>query len=437
MASATALPFSRHDPARWTPLAVFLVALAVRLTLVLLHPRPLVSDELDYDQLGWTLATTGRFETDGHPTAYHMPGYPAFVAATYAVFGRSLTAIGIVQGVIDSVTAFLLTLLVPRGRPRAALGLGLLWAFLPAAVLFSSQMFTETIFVFGLIGLTVILSKPRNLSSPAACTVGAILGGLVLIRPVAAILIPTIPLLVPPRPARIRFLLLSFAWLPLGLWTVRNALVMHKLVLATFLGANLLIANHPGATGRYTTEPIPHGNVRGEAASDSASFRIAMRHIGTNPGDFLERGGKKLLLLLISEGELVTGHFSPKALDASAHYLEKHRAVPAWLHLLVSLPTAIVVILGSFGLATRTRDRISTIFAALAVGTVISVLFFIGSSRYRFPLMPFFALFSTEFLADARSRLAGARPLMLWLAAGVSLLLIVVWAVEFYLAHRG
>jgi hypothetical protein len=62
-------------------------------------------------------------------------------------------------------------------------------------------------------------------------------------------------------------------------------------------------------------------------------------------------------------------------------------------------------------------------------------LFFIGSSRYRFPLMPFLALFSTEFLADARTRLAGARPLRLALACGFSLLVIVVWAVELHLAH--
>ena len=185
MAPATALPMTRRDPARWIPLAVFLVALAVRVTLVLLHPRPLVSDELDYDQLGWTLANTGRLETEGHPTAYHMPGYPAFVAATYAIFGRSLTAVGIVQGILDSVTAVLLSLLVTRRHPRAALGLGLTWAFLPAAVLFSSQMFTETVFVFGLISLTVILSNGRTLSGPVACAVGALMGGLILIRPVA------------------------------------------------------------------------------------------------------------------------------------------------------------------------------------------------------------------------------------------------------------
>jgi len=435
LASVTAPPISRHDAAKWIPLAVFLVALAVRVTFVLLHPRPLVSDELDYDQLGWTLATTGRLETDGHPTAYHMPGYPAFVAATYALFGRSLGALGIVQGVIDSVTAVLLTLLVPRTQPRAALGLGLTWAFLPAAVLFSSQMFTETVFVFGLVGLTVLLSRARTFSSSAACAVGAILGGLILIRPVAAILILVVPLLVPPRSARIRLLLISFACVPLVLWTVRNALVMHKFVLATFLGVNLLIANHPGATGSYSVQSVPRVNARGEAATDSASFQVAMHQIGKNPGDFLERGGRKLLLLLISEGELEVGHFSPKAHDTSARYLEKLRAVPAWLHLLVSLPTALVLILGSFGLATRAHDRTDTIFAALAIGTVVSVLFFIGSSRYRFPLMPFLALFSTEFLADARSRLAGVRPLRLVLACGFSLLVIVVWVVEFYLAH--
>jgi hypothetical protein len=430
---AHALP--RCDPTGTVLLSVFVIALVVRVAFVLLYPRPLLSDELDYDQLGWTLAKTGRFEVDGHPTAYHLPGYPAFIAATYAVFGRSPTALKIVQGVLDSFTALLLSLLVAKRYPRAALGMGVFWSLFPAAILFSSQVFSETVFVFALIGLATFVSNAPRISSPAACALGIVLGGLTLIRPVAGLLIPTVPFLFHPRPARVRALLVSFACLPLLLWTLRNALVMHRPGLTTLVGANLLIANHPGATGRYGVGSLPEVKARDEAASDSANVAAAIRYIRDDPKSFLARGAKKLLLLFTSEGELAVGHFSPSAGDASARYLEKLRAVPLWLHLLVSLPTAVVLVLGSFGLATRANDSSEKIFVALAVATAVSVIAFIGSSRYRFPLIPFLALFSAELLAAGRSRFAGPRWPRIALACSATVLVALVWAAEFHMVH--
>jgi hypothetical protein len=43
-----------------------------------------VSDFATYDALGWQLVTNGELPA----SAYRTPGYPAFLAAVYAVFGH-------------------------------------------------------------------------------------------------------------------------------------------------------------------------------------------------------------------------------------------------------------------------------------------------------------------------------------------------------------
>ena len=402
---------------------------------MLLHPRPLLSDELDYDQLGWTLATTGQFATDGHPTAYHMPGYPAFVAAVYAGFGRSPIAVKIAQAILDSCTALFLSLLVSKSFPRAALGMGLFWAFFPAAILFSGQLFSETLLVFIVVGVTAFVTRARSVSWVGACTLGAALGASALIRPVACILVPIVALLVPSRPARLRALLVGIACVPVLFWVHRNAVVMHRPVLSTLSGANLLIANYPGATGRYSVK-APGVTARDEAAMDSAATAEAKRYILDDPKGFLVRGAHKVLLLLTSEGELAVGYFSPKAQDPSARYREKLRAVPVWIYLLVSLPTAVTLIVGFFRLATRRVDSTEIIFLALALATVVSVIPFLGSARYRFPLMPYFALFSVELLATGPSRFKGVAWPRIAIACGAAVLVVLVWAAEWSVVHR-
>src|SRR5258705_4697307 len=49
-------------------LPVFAVALLLRLVVLHSQPRQLQSDEIDYDALGWSLASTGSYSIDGHPT---------------------------------------------------------------------------------------------------------------------------------------------------------------------------------------------------------------------------------------------------------------------------------------------------------------------------------------------------------------------------------
>src|SRR5262249_7822291 len=95
---------------------VGLFALLVRmvsLTAVLgLHsPIPHRFDDGIYHDLGRSIAAGQGMSFGGHPCAIVSPGYPAFIAASYAAFGVDPAGPRIVQAVLGAGTAVLLSLL--------------------------------------------------------------------------------------------------------------------------------------------------------------------------------------------------------------------------------------------------------------------------------------------------------------------------------------
>ncbi len=375
---------------RWIPAAIFALALLLRLTFIATNPRPLRSDEIDYDNLGWTLATTGSYATDGHPTAYRPVGYPAAIAAVYAVVGHHPAAVTIVQA-----------------DRRAGILAGATWAVLPAAILFASQLFSECLTVFALV-LFLHLANAIEISPQRARAVGLHLGFMTLLRPlVSGFFALAAPLaLLSKNPAR-RVAMLAFVLVPIGLWAARNALVIGAPVITTSVGTNLFIGNRPGATGSYApvdpTDAPPGGDT--ELTRDAAAGRAAFQSIQTAPLEAAVRLIKKVAFLLTSEGELVAGHFAGEVPEGT-RYRERLRSVPPWLHILVSGPTAIVMILGILGLGSRRPDRIGRLFYALLFATVLSCAIFFGGSRFRFPLLVLLVGFAAEFVVNWRARVS-------------------------------
>jgi 4-amino-4-deoxy-L-arabinose transferase-like glycosyltransferase len=419
----------------WAPLAILTVALVLRVGLVLLHPRPLTSDELDYDELAWSLAKSGTYQIHGHPTAYRPIGYPAIVGLGYVIFGRSPIAIRLLQSVFDSFTALLLYRLLAVRDRLAGLYAGLMWAVFIPAMLFSGQMFSETIFAFLLVLLVYLLSRwAKENKSPFAA--GLVLGGLVLIKPMIIIFTPILVFtLARMKSWRKSLALLTWACLPIALWLGRNTVELRTPALTTSTGINLLIGNNPQATGGYSSVPAPSSG-SSEKSADSAAIRMALQYIRENPWQAAQTVVKKVLLLMSSDGELAVGNFSDAAATSGLRFRERFRSVPVWVHLLVSLPSALLLIIGTFGLATREPDMFGTVFYSLLAAILVSTIVFFGGSRFRFPLMPFLAGFAGEAIAQARLRtrkLVGWRlalPLMVCSAC------VLVWASEFYLIYR-
>ena len=205
--------------------AIAVLALVLRLAFIAARERPLFSDEIDYDRLGWTLAFTGRYTDDGVPTAYRPVGYPALVAAVYSVAGHRPEAVLILQAFVDAASTVLLFILAGGGRLGfVAAGL---WAAFPLAILYTDLLMPETAFTAILLAAACLTRRAFPSTALRALTLGALVGTAALMRPAALLLIAALPLAFRAERMRITraWIALAGVLLVVGPWLVRNSIV--------------------------------------------------------------------------------------------------------------------------------------------------------------------------------------------------------------------
>ena len=397
-------------------------ALLLRLAFVGWHERPLVSDEIDYDRLGWTLATTGTYSDEGHPTAYRPIGYPAVVAGIYAIAGRRPWAIHLAQAALGAASVLLMFLI--GGGGKAGLLAAWLWAVYPPALIYTDLLMPEATFTALLIGAVYLAERGALGKRSSALLLGAAIGFLALVKAMALLLLPTLPLaarMERVRPVHVAVLVLG-GLLVVGPWVVRNWRVVGYPTMATSTGANLLIGNHPSATGGYAPDipPAMISKEQTEAGRSREELRTAIRYAGDNPIRFLKNGLKKEAHLFGSEGGMLVWAFHPSPGDSSTRLREKYRSLPVWLHVAVSGAYAIVILIGTLGAFTYPRGPTRAFFLAVLTATLVTSFVFYGGARYHFPLMPFLALFAANW---AVRRHAGPTP---W-NRGQAVAVVAVW----------
>lgn len=160
----------RTPDARWL-LAILVLALLVRiLAVAYVHPSPRdgrYDDSVWYDTTAWHLAAGEGYvfdpavwktaggtriypdEQELSPTALWPPGYPVTLAVVYKLTGDSLNAARALNIVFGTATAGLVFLIARRLFDRmTAVFAGGAMALLPAHVLFTTVLLSETYFGF-------------------------------------------------------------------------------------------------------------------------------------------------------------------------------------------------------------------------------------------------------------------------------------------------
>jgi len=132
--------------------AALALGLALRLWLVGTYPFE-AGDTPLYEALARSLVAHGSYslEVDGQllPVNVRMPGYPAFLAASHALFGPGFQPVRVAQAVLDTLTCLLAGLvaglLAPAERRRRAFLAGLwLAALCPFCASYASAILAET-----------------------------------------------------------------------------------------------------------------------------------------------------------------------------------------------------------------------------------------------------------------------------------------------------
>jgi tetratricopeptide (TPR) repeat protein len=409
-------------------IGIFAVALALRLAhLWQLRASPflevVLGDSATYDAWARTLAAGNWL---GDEVFFQAPLYPYFLGVLYATLGDAQLLVRGVQCVLSALACALVAqagaLLFSRGAGIAA---GLLLATYAPSI-FLDALLQKSVLDLVFVALVLWLAA-RLLRDPGrglALALGLSVGGLALARENALILAGVLGLwlLRFPGVATGRRLALA-AVFTAGIGAVlapialRNWWVGGELHLTTSqFGANLYIGNHPGAPGGY--EPlVPGHGVEHERQDIQALAEHAMgrpltagevsdywtgrvvEYVRSEPGDFARLMGRKLALL-VSTIELV----DTEDQYATADYSWPLRVAGIWGHFGVLLPLATI---GVFVTWPR-RRALWWLHAAIAAYASTLLIFYVVT-RYRYPVVPFLALFAGAGIAGAAAW-ARARP---------------------------
>jgi hypothetical protein len=231
-----------------------LAGLGLRLFLVLRYPVADSGDAPFYIDLAWNWLKNSvyGFPIDGvlTPVDMRVPGYPAFLASVFSVFGKASRPVMIAQACLDVVTCFVIALIAARLAPedsRRPVTNVALWlaALCPFIANYSAVILTETLCVFlGAVAILVLLDAFRRDSGDVAergwnrWFLGGILAGFgTLVRPETPLLLLAAGLVLVAkwrkptdwaRLIRAGTLMAAGLVLPLLPWAARNWRTLHE-----------------------------------------------------------------------------------------------------------------------------------------------------------------------------------------------------------------
>ncbi len=402
-------------------LALFVLALAARITVAMADPHP-VWDGVIYMR-GATDIAAGRGYTHRIlvkdlgsrpplPTAFYPVGHPLALAAAIFVAGdrraspsspTNLRATLALQLLLGALHAPLVWLLARRFvKRKRALTAGLAVALWPQSVLLSVSWFGEPLFTLLLLLAAIAIARRRRFGSA-----GAILGAAALVRP-TAILISACTWLATRgsirAKARASALSLGVTLCVLSPWAVRNKIELGSwVIVSTNGGVNALI----GTFGSGTYASVPNGEdcskTLAEVPKDRCRSARAAARWRAAPLDQLKRAGIKTAATLF-------GASSPA--DA---YREAIGGGPPWLSSLgdaCSFLHVMLLVAACVGVAQMRASRRSAL--EIALPAIVSILaahaLTIGGDRYNAPLVPFFIVLASAASVQRGTRMYASSP---------------------------
>lgn len=412
---------------------IFAVALAVRLIhLWQLRDTPffdtLLGDANGYDKWAVRLAAGDWIGSD---VFYQAPLYPYFLGVVYAVFGRDLLVVRIIQGLIGSASCALVGMAAARLFSReVSLVAGLALALWAPAIFFDSLLQKSVLDMFFICATLWMVAGIDNASRWRWLGLGAAMGALALTRENALLLIGVIAIYAVQRPFSDRatdvlrthnsiverpentrrtsverllpFIIgLAVVFLPV---VARNYSLDGGFYLTTSqFGSNFYIGNNPNADGTYASIRFGRGAPEferldaKEVAEESAGRALspaevssfwtgrALGYITSQPLSWLKLTGRKVLLLFNHTEMLDT-----ESQESYAEFSTPLRILGRFGHFGVLMPLAIAGVIATW----PDRRRLWLVYA-LALAYAASVVMFFVFARYRYPLVPFLILFAT------------------------------------------
>lgn len=401
---------SRGSTSRWA-IAIFLIALALRLSYVAFAERPPISDEQYYDGLAQALAAGEGYTSGGVPTAYWPVGYPALLAIFYKLFGHNFLPVLIFQSLLGAATA---AALVPLGREfgsgAAGRAAGLIVALAPNQLAYAARLFPAVVSAFALVAIALLVLKTRGFRG-AACA-GVVTGVAALVAPVMLVSVPAA--LVADSFRRLKFptvvaraaVLAAVAAAVVAPWTYRNWRVFGEFVpISTNGGVNLWIGNNPNATGAYnypTSRINPLFMTEGELARDRLGREFSWYFMKHNTEQFLLLAIPKFAytygadISAFQYGDIARGVDSVASAKRFPARLAQCYYAVLWVGFVLGL---IKTRRWIFRGGRTSKIPLAALLVWPAALTSVYIVFF-GGGRFHFPMLPFMAVVAAFAVTD-------------------------------------
>jgi len=215
----------------------------------------IVRDGRVYHELASTLLETGRFakSSASPPEVLRTPLYPAFIALNYWLFGHKPYSVMLFQIVIDTLSCFLLFMMLSRLFDAKVASLcSLFYAVDPFLILYSSRLVSEIVFVFffiaGFYFLSYVIIAKRDRKALINCGIAGLILGLATWMRVIIMYIPFIIIVFfvvcfwrkPKVYVKYIVVVLLFFGLAISPWLIRNYVIFDRFSFSTSGSFNLL-----------------------------------------------------------------------------------------------------------------------------------------------------------------------------------------------------
>jgi len=383
---------------------IFVAALALRLAWVLLRWAK-TGAAFDYpdEELHWQLAANlfekGTLVSDDGRFAARMPAYPLFLALFAWAGDAGVMLARLAQAVLGGASSWIAYRIADAtvGR-KAGWVAGLLVCFDPYGIFFANLLLTEVLFTVLALGLVacalrVLLDRKPRLGWPAIGV--AILGAAaVMTRPSSAgwigLLWVVLWLLDLPKKLATRRVTVCLAAMAVCLlpWGLRNrAVIGDPAWLSANGGITLYDAQGPqadGSSNQAFVAEMPEIASLDEVERDRRYRDLAIEQMRKDPGRVISLAWVKFRR---------TWSLTPNVEEHSGGATAIASAVYTGVVLLGALVALIRLILwrGKSDAARRHRRLLAQVWLPVIYFTLLHCIF-IGSLRYRVPLMPMLAI---------------------------------------------
>ncbi len=339
-----------------------------------------------------------------YESAYRLPGYPAFLAASIRLFGADipLAPIRVLQSVISCFIVFVtVSFAIKLGGNRTGIIAGAVVLIDSMIYFYAYLIMSDLLFTFLLLLSIIMLTYARG--TPKLIATGFMLAAMLLTRGNFVIGMILIPLAY--RPKRNLLILGLATTIFLVPWIVRNEIVMHSFIIFSNGSGDVLWGANNPATFGINPASIPNGSWD-FTSTMPGNFNEILLFGRIDPGEVFRDHAKQQLdlafLTSVPPIRLLWAEVMKVVVLIGMHdpFLQEPEAWITTIPIRVlGLSSAALLIVAVFKrrlvmpeLQQLASSQAVRILIVVLVATVLNALMFYGSDRLRLPADPAFAL---------------------------------------------